>query len=134
MIKVKDIDNRVVPVPSYETFKAWVTRVMIAYVILGIGVTLGMWALTNHSNNDVISKINNFAEASCLVQNNKDSTVNKYNDLVDDLIQSRIRVRDNDIAKNDSNAIKLDNAAIARYQADKIIPPTPEQCKVPILR
>ena len=134
MIEVKGIDGEVHQVVTYHTFRAWVMRVALAFVLLSVGVTVGVWALTKHSNKDIIQKINTFSMQSCLASTKPGSTINKYNDLVNDLIESRTKVLNINIQNNDIPAIKIDRLALDRYRNDKLAVPTKEQCNNPILK
>lgn len=134
MLKIPGTDNNVYSVPSWSEFRAWIRNVAIAFVLLAIGASFGIYFYGQRSQHSIISNINTLAAKSCLASIEKHSLLNKYNDLVQSLVDSRTAVLNADIVKGDTASVKRDQAALKKYASDSATIPTVASCQIPLLK
>lgn len=134
MLKIPATDGNTYSVPSWSSFRGWVTRIAVAFILLAVGSSLGIYFYGQRSQQDTINKLNNLAKQSCLAQTQPTSIINKYNDLVKSIIDSRTEALNRDIAKNDLSAVKADQSALDRYRNDTAPIRSAAECAVPILK
>lgn len=132
MMKVPGLDGKTYTVVSWGTFRAWVRRFGVSYVLLVLALTIGIWQVTIHEKNTIVDEINDFVSANCM-QNGK-ANAQKFNDIIDNIIMSRKKALTDAIAAGDLEAAKDHQAAIARFEKNYIHIPTDEECMVPILK
>jgi len=106
-------------------------RVWIGYAVLALAFTIGIWAFTNLSNNNIKNQINALAQASCL---SSIKTYGKFNDLVRTNIQVQQEALELNMQSGDKKRAAINKTAIHNLKQDFIIPPTPLICKKPILK
>lgn len=134
MLKVPATDNKVYLVPSWSDFRTWIRRVMVAYVFLAVGTSIGIYAYSNQSKHDIINQINTYSINSCLASLKPGSVLDKYNDFLQGAIDARNDSLAADVRNGDTAAAKRDQKAIKRYSNDFAQIPTKEQCQIPILK
>jgi hypothetical protein len=106
-------------------------QIKLGYIILAIGFIVGIWGLTHRTDHNLRRDINNVARLNCI---GGIKTINKYNDFINGQIEILQASYHLNIKKGEKERANLNLKAIERYQKDKIIPPTPAQCKIPILK
>lgn len=128
---VNDPQEYTFRVVSWTTFQHWKRYVQVAYAVMAIAATLGIYEYSNAAKSDLKDQINSFAKVSCLSGR---ATVEKYNDMVQGLIDTREDSLTADLADGNQSAIQVDRAAIARYKKDFLHVATPEECSRKILK
>ena len=106
-------------------------RVWLGYLILALGCIIGIWAFTSRADENLRKDINKLNVISCI---SSIKIFEKYDDFVDSAIQTQ---RQNLVVakqEHDAKRMKIAQSAIKRYASDKVIPPTPLQCRKPVLR
>lgn len=110
----------------------WYKRpVIVAFLVVAIAASFGVWALSNRSSRELKNKINTYAVQSCT---GSIPIYDKFNDLVTSIVSSRQAQLIIDTAAGNKVKITADNVAINHYQHDFIIGPTPAQCRIPVLK
>jgi hypothetical protein len=106
-------------------------QIRIGYIILAVAAAVGIWAVSNRTDNHIRRDINRVAQKQCLAGI---VTVNKYNDLVDSILKTRRDSLRLALKDHDAQQVLVNKRAIRRYAKDKIIPPTPAECKIHLLK
>ncbi len=107
---------------------------IVGYLLLAIGVSLGVYFTGQRAADDLKDNINNVVKAGCLASRAPNSTINKFNDFLDDQIQINKQAK---IVNENQGAIaraKINKDAIDRYMKDKIHIPTVKECNIPALK
>lgn len=102
---------------------------ILGYLILTIGMVLGIYFVSQNSSNQLKKKINTIVEISCKNELKPSSNTSKFNDLIDSIIKVRTETRDEAKTRGDIQIVKINNEAIRRYQLNKITPKTIKQCE-----
>lgn len=113
--------------------RAYFKRMWIGYVVLAVAGIFGIWGVTEHSDRQIRRDINSFAKASCLMQRQPNSTLNKYNRLVEVDIQNLREARKINMARGDDARVKSNTKSIIRLQTTKIPIPSERECNAHIL-
>lgn len=99
---------------------------VIGYVILTIGMSLGLFFQQKNFEKELKFTLRTEAVEHCI---NSISSVEKYNDLVYSLIETRQQARTVAKNNNEKNLIKVNNDAIIRYNNLLIPQKTVEECE-----
>lgn len=134
MIRIPAADGKTYRVPSWTTFASWRKHVAYAYVILAIAGSIGIYTFSQKGSQDLKNQVNRFATEQCLINAKPHSALHKYNDLVQNLIETRQQSLAKDKLIGDKKSEKVDRNAIVRYKTDFLPIPTKEQCLHPILK
>jgi hypothetical protein len=106
-------------------------RVALGYIILALGMTIGIKALSDNVDDNIRNDINQVAEANCL---GSIPTFNKFNNLVENMIDSNRGARMIAQAEGDIARVKLTTANIIKLQESKLRVPNVKECSAPILK
>jgi len=106
-------------------------RVWIGYFILAVAMVVGIWAFTNRADKNLRNDINRLNTISCI---SSIKIFTKYNDFVGEAIKTQKENLFLAKAQHDLRRIRIAKSAIQRYEKEKIVPPTPLQCKQPAIR
>lgn len=131
MVEIPGADNNTYKVPSWTTFKVWGRRVAIGYIILALACAAGVYGLGKKNKDNIIDSINVYAVQSCV---NSRTTLIKYNDLVDAIVNSRIVQLQLDVAAGNKAKVSADQIALSHYKKDFLPIPTDAVCNTPILK
>lgn len=132
MDNISDLDEKYI---HYTTAgaKDYFRRVWIGYVILALSGIIGVWAVTDRLDRHVRNDINALGKASCLAQRKADSPINKFNDLVEQIIQNNRAARDYNLETGQNARARLNTQAIIQLQKDRIPVPTEKECNAAII-
>lgn len=109
----------------------WRHPVIVAFIILALAGSVGIWAETNHSSKELKHKINTYSTQACI---GSLPIYNKFNDLVTSIVSSRQAQLLIDTASGNKFKVAADQLAIKHYQNDFIIGPTKAECRIPVLK
>jgi hypothetical protein len=131
MLKIPGADGNTYTAVSSTTFKRWRSHVILAYIILSLGMIVGIYAYSTKSKNDLRDEINQYSATACVSGR---TTLKKYNDLVQSIVDARQSALALHLSQGKTRDVKLDRVAIARYQKDFLPVPTAKQCERKILK
>jgi hypothetical protein len=106
--------------------RRYVRSVWIGYAVLAIATVIGIWAFTNRADKHLRRDIAHTDQIGCLASI---KIFHKYNDLIDSIIVTRREQYKLAIKNHQPANAKIQLEAIKRYESDKIVPPTPIDCK-----
>lgn len=106
-------------------------RVAIGYLILAIGTSFGIKALTERTDDAVRNDINEIAKAQCL---GSIPTLNKYNSLVQIQIEANRDSREIALKEGDIPRVRLTTKNIIKLQDAFLRVPSAKECEAPILK
>jgi hypothetical protein len=98
----------------------------IGYALLAVGMSLGLFFQQKNFEHDLKENLHKEAVAHCI---NSISSVEKFNDLIYSLIETREQSRKDAIINRDKSLVEVSNNAIKRYKKQIITPKTPDQCE-----
>lgn len=110
------------------------TMRIVAYLFIAIGTTLGVWFVGHNSAQELKDSINDVVEQGCLASRSPNSTISKYNDFLDDQIQTNKDARVINLKQGATARAQINTDAINRYMKDKAHIPTVKECNVPALK
>lgn len=106
-------------------------RVALGYIILAIGMSFGIKALSDNVDNNIRRDINKVAEAQCL---GSIPTLNKFNAFVDLVIEANRDAREIALREGDTARVRLNTNNIIKLQESKLRVPSVRECEAPILK
>lgn len=105
-----------------------------AYILVSLGAVLGVWFVGHNASENLKTQINEFGVQSCLAQRSPTSPTNKFNNFLDDQIQTQREALAINIKAKELARVAANKRAISRYQADKLHIPTVAECNNPLLK
>lgn len=108
-------------------------KAVAGYIVLALSCIVGIWGVSEHSDKQLREDINHVVKISCLESRKPNSTINKYNDFLDDQIQTNREALATNLSRGDEPRVAINRRAIARYTKDKIAIPTIRECEKPLL-
>ncbi len=106
----------------------------VAYILVSLGAVLGVWFVGHNASEDLKNQINDFGVKSCLAQRLPNSSSNKFNNFLDDQIQTQREAYAINVQAKEFKRSAANKRAIARYEADKLHIPTVKECNSPLLK
>lgn len=106
-------------------------RVAIGYIILAIGMSFGIKALSDNVDDNIRNDINEVAKQQCL---GSIPTLNSFNSLVDSQIETYRSRRTLAEEQNDEALVQIMTTSIIELQESKIRVPVAKECDAPILK
>lgn len=106
-------------------------RAALGYLILAVGVTIGLYKVANNNDTDLRREINQYAVESCLSSR---STLEKYNSLVTTQIEANLNAEELNLLQGRTSAAKLNRLNVIKLKQDKLHVPTEKECQKLILR
>jgi hypothetical protein len=103
-----------------------IRKIKAGFVVLAIATVVGIWAFTARADRNLRQDIRKQQVRSCL---SSIQIINKYNNLVQSIVETRQEALNAAIKENNKTQIKLNRQAVKRYKTDLISPPTTNQCK-----
>lgn len=98
----------------------------LAYILLTVGVVFGLYFQQKSFEKELRHAVHQESIDKCIVSI---EVVNKFNDLVYSLIETREESKANAILAKDKALIKVNKDAIARYKSQIIAPETQKDCQ-----
>ncbi len=132
--KLQDDPEHYITPGATSAFNRYRDKAIAGYIILAVATTIGIYAISNNAKEDLKSKINTFATVSCLASRQKDSPVNKFNDLIDLQIQSNRDARQLNLARGDIKRANINTKIIIRLQGNRIPVPSARECQAEIIK
>lgn len=102
-----------------------------AYIILAAAAIVGVWAMTEHAQNEVIDNINKTVSALCVTNI---PTIQKENDLRDvqiEVVQDTKRIN---LRNGEADKAALNDTLIKAYRSAKRHVPTEQECKQKLIK
>lgn len=106
-------------------------RVAIGYIILAIGMSFGIKALSDNVDDNIRNDINEVAKQQCL---GSIPALNSFNSLVDSQIETYRARRTLAEEQNDEALVQIMTTSIIELQESKIRVPVAKECDAPILK
>lgn len=106
-------------------------RAMVGYLILAVGVTVGLYKVADNNDSALRREINQYAVQSCLGSR---STLEKYNSLVQTQIEANLDAEELALIQGRLQAAKINSDNIKKLKTDFLHVPTVKECQKLILR
>jgi hypothetical protein len=132
--KLQDDPEHYMTPGAKRAFQKYRRDNIIAYIVLAAAMAVGVWSFTNNAKQTLKDEINAVVKASCIQSRNPDSTINKFNDLIDIQIQNTRDARTLNLKIGDIERAKLNTKAIIRLQSNRVPVPSVRECEAPLLR
>jgi len=109
----------------------YVRRAVLGYLILALGMTAGLYKVSDNNDKQLRNEINRNAVTSCISSR---STLQKYNNLVDAHIVGELALSETYISQGKIVISKVHEQNVKRLSKDKLHVPTIKECQKLILR
>lgn len=117
-----------------KAFARYSRNVILGYIVLSFAMVAGMWAFSNNSKANLRDEINEVVKISCLANRQPDSSINKFNNLVELQIDVNRDARTLNLGRGDLARAKLNTDHIIKLQDSRIPIPSVKECNAPLFK
>lgn len=104
--------------------------IKIGYILLAVGMSFGLFYQQKNFEQDLKKSIQKESYSHCI---NSIKSVNKFNDLIYSLIETREQALKDSKKVDNKGLTKINKNAIKRYQSQIIPNKTLEECKTSVI-